>query len=177
MQQETLTPFTNHTWMSSFVFIKTELHLYLKLTMWTGNLNGISVSTLSAWLNPKGPCPSPQAACTFRTANTTPLHWANSHTNTPGPFTFLHILNLQTLNFNAPILPFLSNFGSLVQSLINALPSPPGALYSRKFTIDGEQISLQVQDTPFVSLEVKQLLCAFYHTSASCFVASTSICN
>ncbi|NWR95566.1 RSLBL protein, partial [Furnarius figulus] len=28
-----------------------------------------------------------------------------------------------------------------------------GALYSRKFTIDGEQISLQVQDTPFVSLE------------------------
>ncbi|NWT09798.1 RSLBL protein, partial [Vireo altiloquus] len=33
------------------------------------------------------------------------------------------------------------------------VPSPPGALYSRKFTIDGEQISLQVQDTPFVSLE------------------------
>lgn len=32
-----------------------------------------------------------------------------------------------------------------------------GALYSRKFTIDGEQISLQVQDTPFVSLEVKWL--------------------
>ncbi|NXC95438.1 RSLBL protein, partial [Certhia familiaris] len=41
----------------------------------------------------------------------------------------------------------------LVQSLSNDLPSPPGALYSRKFTIDGEQISLQVQDTPFVSLE------------------------
>ncbi|NXF11506.1 RSLBL protein, partial [Smithornis capensis] len=28
-----------------------------------------------------------------------------------------------------------------------------GALYSRKFTLDGEQVSLQVQDTPFVSLE------------------------
>ncbi|XP_034969417.1 ras-like protein family member 11A-like isoform X2 [Zootoca vivipara] len=28
-----------------------------------------------------------------------------------------------------------------------------GALYSRKFTIDGEQLTLQVQDTPFVSLE------------------------
>lgn len=33
----------------------------------------------------------------------------------------------------------------------------PGALYSRKFTIDGEQLTLQVQDTPFVSLEVKWL--------------------
>ncbi|XP_078496100.1 ras-like protein family member 11A-like isoform X2 [Lissotriton helveticus] len=28
-----------------------------------------------------------------------------------------------------------------------------GALYARKLTIDGEQVSLQVQDTPFVSLE------------------------
>ncbi|XP_018085297.1 ras-like protein family member 11A-like isoform X2 [Xenopus laevis] len=28
-----------------------------------------------------------------------------------------------------------------------------GALYSRKVTIDGEQISLQVQDTPYVSME------------------------
>jgi len=43
----------------------------------------------------------------------------------------------------------------------NDLTFPPGALYSRKFTIDGEQISLQVQDTPFVSLEVKHLLSAW----------------
>ncbi|XP_053129295.1 ras-like protein family member 11A-like isoform X2 [Hemicordylus capensis] len=34
-----------------------------------------------------------------------------------------------------------------------------GALYSRKFTIDGEQISLQVQDTPFVSLEDENICC------------------
>lgn len=30
-----------------------------------------------------------------------------------------------------------------------------GALYSRKITLDGEQVSLQVQDTPCVALQVK----------------------
>lgn len=30
----------------------------------------------------------------------------------------------------------------------------PGALYSRKINLDGEQVSLQVQDTPCVSLQV-----------------------
>lgn len=52
----------------------------------------------------------------------------------------------------------------------------PGALYSRKFTIDGEQISLQVQDTPFVSLEVKHLLSARVLSLVCCqhFCNSTS---
>lgn len=181
MQQETLTPFTDHTWMSSFLIIKSELHLHLKLTIWTGTLNGIYVPTVRMWLSPEWPFPSPQAGCTLRpcphTAHAAPLCWANPL----GPLIFyrqLHILNLKTLNFNSPILLFLSNFGSPVQFLTNDLPSPPGALYSRKFTIDGEQISLQVQDTPFVSLEVKQLLCAFQHTSVLCLLpALPSVIN
>lgn len=45
---------------------KSELHFYLKLTIWTGNLSGIYVPTLSLWLNPEWPLPSPQAGCTFR---------------------------------------------------------------------------------------------------------------
>uniref|UniRef100_A0AAZ3RZY0 small monomeric GTPase n=1 Tax=Oncorhynchus tshawytscha TaxID=74940 RepID=A0AAZ3RZY0_ONCTS len=35
----------------------------------------------------------------------------------------------------------------------------PGALYSRKINLDGEQVSLQVQDTPCVSLQVEGLYC------------------
>ncbi|XP_026545540.1 ras-like protein family member 11A-like [Notechis scutatus] len=42
----------------------------------------------------------------------------------------------------------------LTKRFIGDYEANTGALYSRKFTIDGEQISLQVQDTPFVSLEV-----------------------
>lgn len=69
----------------------------------------------------------------------------------------------------------------LLQSLpLMILLFPPGALYSRKFTIDGEQISLQVQDTPFVSLEVTHLLSALLttlqHSYCLLFVASTLIC-
>lgn len=30
----------------------------------------------------------------------------------------------------------------------------PGALYSRKVTLDGEEVSLQIQDTPCVALQV-----------------------
>lgn len=59
----------------------------------------------------------------------------------------------------------------------NDFAFPPGALYSRKFTIDGEQISLQVQDTPFVSLEVKHLLSAsvVYNTvTISCWLPALS---
>ncbi|XP_028923342.1 ras-like protein family member 11A-like [Ornithorhynchus anatinus] len=41
----------------------------------------------------------------------------------------------------------------LTKRFIGDYEANTGALYSRKFTIDGEQISLQVQDTPFVSLE------------------------
>lgn len=63
----------------------------------------------------------------------------------------------------------------------NDLAFPPGALYSRKFTIDGEQISLQVQDTPFVSLEVKHPLSAslLYSTlTVSCLLpALPSVSN
>lgn len=43
----TLTPFTDHTCMCSFVNIKSELHLYLKLRIRTENLNGIFVLALS----------------------------------------------------------------------------------------------------------------------------------
>ncbi|KAJ7421702.1 hypothetical protein BTVI_16990 [Pitangus sulphuratus] len=46
----------------------------------------------------------------------------------------------------------------LTKRFIGDYEANTGALYSRKFTIDGEQISLQVQDTPFVSLEVRQEL-------------------
>ncbi|XP_050820663.1 ras-like protein family member 11A-like isoform X1 [Gopherus flavomarginatus] len=49
----------------------------------------------------------------------------------------------------------------LTKRFIGDYEANTGALYSRKFTIDGEQISLQVQDTPFVSLEVKCPLNAF----------------
>ncbi|KAJ7310554.1 hypothetical protein JRQ81_007492 [Phrynocephalus forsythii] len=41
----------------------------------------------------------------------------------------------------------------LTKRFIGDYEANTGALYSRKFTIDGEQISLQVQDMPFVSLE------------------------
>nr|XP_020639961.1 ras-like protein family member 11A-like [Pogona vitticeps] len=41
----------------------------------------------------------------------------------------------------------------LTKRFIGDYEANTGALYSRKFTIDGEQVSLQVQDTPFVSLE------------------------
>lgn len=33
-------------------------------------------------------------------------------------------------------------------------PFSPGALYSRKVTLDGEEVSLQIQDTPCVALQV-----------------------
>lgn len=169
--------------MCLFETIKCELHLCLKL-IWIENLNGVCVPTLSMRLNAEWPFPSPQAGCTFRTcphtANTAPLYWANSPSNSPGPFTFLQAAphpKPQNSGFLQSCFPSLWTFGSLLQPLTNDVPSPPGALYSRKFTIDGEQISLQVQDTPFVSLEVKQLLCAFQHASCLMFVASTSICN
>lgn len=64
-------------------------------------------------------------------------------------------------------------FFVVIVTASNDLAFPPGALYSRKFTIDGEQISLQVQDTPFVSLEVKHLLSAsvLYNTvTVSCLL-------
>lgn len=35
-----------------------------------------------------------------------------------------------------------------------SLSSSPGALYSRKVTLDGEEVSLQIQDTPCVALQV-----------------------
>ncbi|XP_029463546.1 ras-like protein family member 11A-like [Rhinatrema bivittatum] len=41
----------------------------------------------------------------------------------------------------------------LTKRFIGDYETNAGALYSRKFTVDGEQISLQIQDTPFVSLE------------------------
>ncbi|KAM8953537.1 ras-like protein family member 11A-like isoform 1-T1 [Pelodytes ibericus] len=41
----------------------------------------------------------------------------------------------------------------LTKRFIGDYEANTGALYSRKVTIDGEQISLQVQDTPFVSME------------------------
>ncbi|XP_032993767.1 ras-like protein family member 11A-like isoform X1 [Lacerta agilis] len=41
----------------------------------------------------------------------------------------------------------------LTKRFIGDYEANTGALYSRKFTIDGEQLTLQVQDTPFVSLE------------------------
>ncbi|XP_043913116.1 ras-like protein family member 11A-like [Protopterus annectens] len=41
----------------------------------------------------------------------------------------------------------------LTKRFIGDYESNTGALYSRKFNLDGEQISLQVQDTPFVSLQ------------------------
>uniref|UniRef100_A0A8V0YGG5 small monomeric GTPase n=1 Tax=Gallus gallus TaxID=9031 RepID=A0A8V0YGG5_CHICK len=47
----------------------------------------------------------------------------------------------------------------LTKRFIGDYEANAGALYSRKFTIDGEQISLQVQDTPFVSLECTSSPC------------------
>ncbi|XP_053555186.1 ras-like protein family member 11A-like [Bombina bombina] len=41
----------------------------------------------------------------------------------------------------------------LTKRFIGDYEANTGALYSRKVTIDGEQISLQVQDTPFVLME------------------------
>ncbi|OCT65808.1 hypothetical protein XELAEV_18042057mg [Xenopus laevis] len=41
----------------------------------------------------------------------------------------------------------------LTKRFIGDYEANAGALYSRKVTIDGEQISLQVQDTPYVSIE------------------------
>ncbi|XP_030065397.1 ras-like protein family member 11A-like [Microcaecilia unicolor] len=41
----------------------------------------------------------------------------------------------------------------LTKRFIGDYEANTGALYSRKFIVDGEQISLQIQDTPFVSLE------------------------
>ncbi|XP_069842637.1 ras-like protein family member 11A-like [Dendropsophus ebraccatus] len=41
----------------------------------------------------------------------------------------------------------------LTKRFIGDYEANTGALYSRKVTIDGEQISLQVQDTPYVSIE------------------------
>ncbi|XP_078496099.1 ras-like protein family member 11A-like isoform X1 [Lissotriton helveticus] len=41
----------------------------------------------------------------------------------------------------------------LTKRFIGDYEANTGALYARKLTIDGEQVSLQVQDTPFVSLE------------------------
>ncbi|OCT67452.1 ras-like protein family member 11A-like isoform X1 [Xenopus laevis] len=41
----------------------------------------------------------------------------------------------------------------LTKRFIGDYEANAGALYSRKVTIDGEQISLQVQDTPYVSME------------------------
>ncbi|MEE6523672.1 hypothetical protein FKM82_022676 [Ascaphus truei] len=55
-----------------------------------------------------------------------------------------------------------------------------GALYSRKVAIDGEQISLQVQDTPFVSMEVRSIfviyiICGIGHESAARYDQSASV--
>lgn len=71
--------------------------------------------------------------------------------------------------------PLMYYFFVVIVPDSNDLAFPPGALYSRKFTIDGEQISLQVQDTPFVSLEVKHLLSAsvLYNTvTVSCLLSA-----
>ncbi|XP_050757674.1 ras-like protein family member 11A-like isoform X2 [Gymnogyps californianus] len=46
----------------------------------------------------------------------------------------------------------------LTKRFIGDYEANTGALYSRKFTIDGEQISLQVQDTPFGSSLTELLL-------------------
>lgn len=39
-------------------------------------------------------------------------------------------------------------------SINRSLSFSPGALYSRKVTLDGEEVSLQIQDTPCVALQV-----------------------
>ncbi|KAH0630908.1 hypothetical protein JD844_004252 [Phrynosoma platyrhinos] len=61
-------------------------------------------------------------------------------------------LPLKGLQFFSSIAALIVRF--LTKRFIGDYEANTGALYSRKFTIDGEQISLQVQDTPFVSLEV-----------------------
>uniref|UniRef100_A0A8C6Z4S0 small monomeric GTPase n=1 Tax=Nothoprocta perdicaria TaxID=30464 RepID=A0A8C6Z4S0_NOTPE len=58
----------------------------------------------------------------------------------------------------------------LTKRFIGDYEANTGALYSRKFTIDGEQISLQVQDTPFVSLE--QINRSIYWADGFVFVYS-----
>lgn len=128
--------------------------------------------------------PSPQAGCAFRTcphtANTAPLLGKQPHKHSR-PATFLQAAphpKPQSSGFQQSHFTFPLSFCFPGTVPDWHLPSPPGALYSRKFTIDGEQISLQVQDTPFVSLEVKQLLCAVQHTSVLCLLpALPSVIN
>lgn len=43
---------------------------------------------------------------------------------------------------------------SSIHSFILSLSFSTGALYSRKVTLDGEEVSLQIQDTPCVALQV-----------------------
>uniref|UniRef100_A0A8D2Q2R6 small monomeric GTPase n=1 Tax=Varanus komodoensis TaxID=61221 RepID=A0A8D2Q2R6_VARKO len=57
-------------------------------------------------------------------------------------------LDLKTWEFFSLIVRFLT------KRFIGDYEANTGALYSRKLTIDGEQISLQVQDTPFDENEV-----------------------
>lgn len=55
--------------------------------------------------------------------------------------------NNNAIDLCAPSLPFIH------PSTCN-LSVPAGALYSRKVTLDGEEVSLQIQDTPCVALQV-----------------------
>uniref|UniRef100_A0A8C6J0C2 small monomeric GTPase n=1 Tax=Melopsittacus undulatus TaxID=13146 RepID=A0A8C6J0C2_MELUD len=60
----------------------------------------------------------------------------------------------------------------LTKRFIGDYEANTGALYSRKFTIDGEQISLQVQDTPFVSLEPEHSVLGGSHAESLRIVAT-----
>ncbi|MEE6523671.1 hypothetical protein FKM82_022676 [Ascaphus truei] len=68
----------------------------------------------------------------------------------------------------------------LTKRFIGDYETNTGALYSRKVAIDGEQISLQVQDTPFVSMEVRSIfviyiICGIGHESAARYDQSASV--
>lgn len=52
-------------------------------------------------------------------------------------------------------------------------PPSPGALYSRKVTLDGEEVSLQIQDTPCVALQVTN----GHKGAARTFAAETIWCE
>ncbi|KAG8448118.1 hypothetical protein GDO86_015276 [Hymenochirus boettgeri] len=73
----------------------------------------------------------------------------------------------------------------LTKRFIGDYEANTGALYSRKVTIDGEQISLQIQDTPFVSMEEdtdnvscqEQINRSIYWADGYVFVFSITDCN
>lgn len=75
-----------------------------------------------------------------------------------GEFPFIHLLyeteeTARTHPFG-PLLYVPSTIDPFHSSTCPPLSFSTGALYSRKVTLEGEEVSLQIQDTPCVALQV-----------------------